>query len=222
MITVCVVDDDDSFCALLQAALAPCESIRLCGIHSSAEEALREVPRQKPAVVLLDVRLPGMDGIECLRQFRKLSPQPPSRFLVLSGYDDDQLVFEALQAGANGYLSKHHALSRDLPLAIQDVAGGDAVMSPNIARKVIERVQAPDALLNALSSRELEVLAALADGLMYKEIATRLSISLNTVRRHVGAIYSKLQVQSRTQATLRYLRRPAQWHKDAIANSPPP
>jgi DNA-binding NarL/FixJ family response regulator len=208
MTTVCLVEDDDSFCGLLQRTLTRCRSIRVSGVHRSGEEALQEVPRRKPDVVLLDIKLPKMDGIECLRRLRKLSPPLLLHGLIVSDYDDERLVLEALRAGASGYLSKDYALSRELPLAIKAVTAGGAVMSPNIARKVIEHFfQTPTSAFSDLSLRELEVLESLSEGLMYKEIAERLSISLNTVRRHVGAIYGKLEVHSRLHATRQY----SQW-----------
>ena len=176
------------------------------GVHRTAEEALVGVPKLQPEVVLIEVKLPGINGIECLRRLRRIRPRPLAQVVMLSACEDDELVFEALKAGASGYVLKGQIVWRELPLAIKEVANGGAVMSPSITRKVIRHFQAPlpDALV--LSTREMEVLGSLSEGLMDKEVAARPSISLNTVRRHVGAIYGKLEVHSRAQAARHYSR----------------
>ena len=208
MTTVSLVEDDTSFSLLLTRALSTSKSIEIIGVHSSAEEALREFPRRKPDVVLMDIKLPGMNGIECLRQLPKLSPAVRCHVLMLTEHEDSDLVFEALKAGANGYLIKDRISLRELSTAIKIVCSGGAVMSPNIARTVMRYFGEPTAPVSGLSRREREVLSSLAQGLMYKEIADQLSISLDTVRKHLGSIYRKLHVRSRTDAVRHYLQRP--------------
>jgi len=211
MTTVSLVEDDTSFSLLLTRALSRSKSIEIISVHPNAEEALRALPRRKPDVVLMDIKLPGMNGIECLRQSRNLSPALLCHVLMLTEYDDSDLVFEALKAGASGYLLKDRTSVRELSTAIKIVCSGGAVMSPNIARKVIVHFQSHASCgLEALSTREMEVLAHLADGLMYKQIAGMLYIAENMVRRHVSAIYSKLHVQCRAHAARHYFNRPAQ------------
>jgi len=178
----------------------------LISIHSSAEDALREIPRRKPDVVLMDLKLPGMNGIECLKRLKQIKPPLLCHVLVLSEYEENDLVFEAFKAGASGYLLKNRI--SELAVAIKDVMAGGSVMSPVIARKVIRFFQGSPTTLSALSKRELEVLADLSGGLTNKEIAAKLSISENTVFRHVASIYEKLHVHSRVDAARHYPQRP--------------
>src|SRR6266542_1577940 len=135
--TVSLVEDDTSFSLLLTRALSRSKSIEIISVHSNAEEALRQLPRRNPDVVLMDIKLPGMNGIECLRRLRDLSPAVLCHVLVLTEHEDSGLVFEALKAGASGYLLKDRISVRELSAALGDVAAGGAVMSPNIARKVM-------------------------------------------------------------------------------------
>jgi DNA-binding NarL/FixJ family response regulator len=207
MITVSIVDDDSRLCLLVTRALAGNEELSLASTHPTAEHALLEIPLRKPDVVLMDINLPGMSGIECIRRLRGISPPVPSRILILSGHDHDRLVFEALKEGADGYLSKDTLSTSDLSDAIKNVVSGGVPMTPNIARKVLNHFRRPASNLDDLSAREIDVLDHLAQGLPYKQIASRLGISLDVVRRHIKSIYRKLQVHSRTEATVRYLRR---------------
>ena len=207
MITVSLVEDDSSFALLLRKALSKIKSIEIVSVHSNAENALRELPRRKPDVVLMDIKLPGMSGIDCLRRLKLINPPLLCHVLILTEYEDSDLVFEALKAGASGYLLKDCTSVRELSTAIKDVHSGGAVMSPNIARKVIRHFHAPTRSLSGLTQREMEVLACISDGLMYKEVASKLGIALNTVRRHIGALYGKLHVQSRAHAARQYLHR---------------
>ena len=208
MTTVSCVEDDSAYCLLLTRALAKNKTIRILSVHSSAEEALQSLPSLRPDAVLMDIKLPGINGIECLRQLKQIKPPLPTQVLMLTQYEDSELVFESLKAGASGYLSKDRISVRELAVAIKTVMAGGGVMSPSIARKVIQSFHATPASFETLSTRELEVLRHLSEGLMYKEIAPKLDISLNTVRTHVGAIYRKLHVQSRMDATRNYLQDP--------------
>src|SRR6266542_4891477 len=178
--TVSLVEDDTSFSLLLTRALSRSKSIEIISVHSNAEEALRELPRRKPDVVLMDIKLPGMNGIQCLRQLRKLSPALLCHVLVLTEHEDSDLVFEALKAGASGYLLKDRTSVRELSTSIKLVCSGGAVMSPNIARTVMRYFEERTAPASGLTRREREVLSRLSQGLMYKEIAETLAISLDT------------------------------------------
>ena len=206
MFDVFIVEDDEGFRELLTHALLETKKVRIVGTSRNAEAALREIPLAKPEVVLMDIELPGMDGIECLRRLKGFPPLSNASVLMLTEHADSKYVFEALKAGANGYLLKDHMFAGDVSTAISDVKSGGGVMSPAIARKVINHFQKPSPVAAGLSQRENEVLHLLADGLMYKEMAARLEISLNTIRKHVGTIYVKLQVRSRTDATRVFLQ----------------
>lgn len=208
MTTVSCVDDDSAYCLLLTQALAKNKTIRLLSVHSRAEEALQSLPSLRPDVVLMDIKFAGMDGIECLKRLKQVEPPLLMQVLMLTQYPDDALVFESLKAGASGYLLKDHISVNEVSAAIKTVMAGGGVMSPNIARKVIQSFRATTASFATLSQRETEILRYLSDGLMYKEIAPKLDISLNTVRTHVGAVYRKLHVQSRMDAARNYLHDP--------------
>ena len=208
MTTVSLVEDDTSFSLLLTRALSRCKSIEILSVHSNAEEALREIPRRKPDVILMNIKLPAMSGIDCLRRLKRIKPPLLCHVLMLTEHEDSDLVFEALQAGASGYLSKDRISPRELVIAIRDVMRGGAVMTPNIARTVMRYFEKPTAPVSSLSSRERVVLSWLSQGLMYKAIGAKLAISLDTVRKHLGSIYRKLHVHSRTDAVRHYLRRP--------------
>ncbi len=207
MTTVSLVEDDSSFYVLLARSLATRKTICLLRVYPTGEEALQSLPALRPDVVLMDIKLPGINGIECLKRLRTMEPPLLSQDLMLTEHADGELVFEALQAGANGYLLKDRISPRELAQAIKDVMSGGAVMSPTIARKVIERFHRPAAPEPTLSGREGEVLLSVSRGLMNKEISGELSISENTVRKHVSAIYRKLHVQSRAAATRHFLQR---------------
>lgn len=209
MLTVSLIEDDRTFRELMSVAIAKTGAFRVVSEHSDGEEALRFLPGKRPDVAVVDIKLPGMNGIECVRRFRDMIPPLPTQFIILTGYEDDQLISDAFKAGAHGYLLKDHTTCEDLCGAVQDVLTGGGPMTPRIARKVIgffeQRVR-PAALL---SEREQQVLQHLADGLAYKEIAGELAISVNTVRKHVGSIYQKLHVHSRAAATNQFAKQPA-------------
>ncbi len=208
MTTVSLVEDDASFSLLLTRALSKSKSIEIMSVHANAEEALLELPRRKPDVILMNIKLPAMSGIDCLRRLKRINPPLLCHVLMLTEHEDSDLVFEALQAGASGYLSKDRISPTELATAIRDVMRGGAVMTPNIARTVMRYFEERTAPVTGLTSREREVLSRLSQGLMYKEIAETLAISLDTVRKHLGSIYRKLHVHSRTDAVRHYLRRP--------------
>ena len=208
MTTVSLVEDDASFSLLLARDVSRSKTIEIISVHANAEDALQELPRRKPDVVLMDIKLPAMSGIDCLRRLKRINPPLLCHVLMVTGHEDNSLVFEALKAGASGYLLKDRISVRELTTAINSVASGGAVMSPSIALKVVRYFEEPSMPFSGLSEREWEVLTSLSHGLMYKEIAHQLSISLDTVRKHLGSIYRKLHVRSRTDAVRHYLQRP--------------
>ncbi len=210
-ITVSIVDDDEAARRILTDWLRHEQGFRCLGDYGSVEEALPRIPDEKPGVVLMDINLPGLSGIECVRRLKPLLPA--TQFLMLTVYKDDDNIFSALAAGASGYLLKRTS-REELFTAIRSVYAGGSPMTSNIARKVVQHFQAlpasPSARIDGLSPRESEVLELLAHGRMYKEIANTLNISIETVGTYTRRIYEKLQVHSRSQAVARYAqRRPA-------------
>jgi DNA-binding NarL/FixJ family response regulator len=204
-IAVAVVDDDADMRRTLAAILNRQPDMRCAGAFTSAEEALRAIPALRPDLVLMDINLPGMSGVECVRVLS--SRVPGLQIVMLTVYDDDDDVFNSLQAGALGYLLKP-VQSAALADAIREVHGGGAPMSTRIARRVVQafkRTERPVGGTADLTSREREVLDLLAKGYQSKEIACQLGMSYWTVETHVAHIYRKLHVRSRAQAVARFL-----------------
>ena len=209
MTEIAIVEDDPLVRHDLANLLATQKDFRCTASFASAEEALRAIPEKPPHVVLMDINLPGMTGIECTRQLKERLPD--LQIIMLTIFDDSERVFAALRAGASGYLVKRSA-PNELIAAIQQVVEGGSPMSPHIARRVVEffnapRAEQPTKELDNLTDRERELLALLARGKHYKEIADHLGISTDTVRSHIRRIYRKLQVHSRTEATIKFLGR---------------
>jgi DNA-binding NarL/FixJ family response regulator len=205
-ITVSIVEDDRRVRESLSVLINGAENTRCVSVYPNAEEALDQIADKKPDVVLMDINLPGMSGIECVRKLK--AQMPKVQILMLTMYEDDEKVFQSLVAGASGYLVKRTSPS-ELLNAIQEVHSGASPMSGKIARTVVEyfqRQQGMAAQEEPLSKREQEILNLLAKGYRYKEIADSLSISFETVRTHLKNIYDKLHVHSRTEAVVKYLR----------------
>ena len=183
------------------------KGFRCLGVHSSAEEALVNLPKEKPDVVLMDINMGGMNGIECVRLLKPKMPE--TQIVMLTVFEDTEKIFAALAAGASGYLLKRLAPAKLLE-AIREVHEGGSPMSAPIARKVVLSLQpvlaAPGAETVGLSPREREVLDGLAEGQAYKQIADKLGVSIHTVRNYIRRIYEKLHVCSRTEAVAKYLR----------------
>ena len=173
---------------------------------SDAEDALREIPIYRPDVVLMDINLPGMSGIECTRLLRQSVPK--LQVLILTVYEESERIFEALEAGASGYLLKRTS-PEQLLQAIVEVRNGGSPMSSEVARKVVQSFRKPPRSTAAeearLTPREEEILKLLAQGYVTKEISDKLGISYFTSQTHLKNIYEKLHVRSRTEAVLRYL-----------------
>ena len=206
MITVSIVEDHAGTRQSLENLLAEAPDLRFLEAYTTAEEALHGMAGKVPDVALVDINLPGMSGIDCVR---KLKAQFPAlKVLMLTTYEEGDLIFNSLRAGASGYLLKKTASLELLP-AIEQVQSGGAPMSMQIARKVVEhfhQIQQTSPDVEKLTPREQETLALLAKGFLYKEIGDQLGVSVNTVKRHLHAIYEKLHVQSRTEATAKYLK----------------
>lgn len=175
------------------------ERFEVLASFTDAERATDELEAWQPDIVIMDINLPGMNGIECIRKVK--SQCPDTQFIMFTIYEDDEKVFEALAAGASGYLLKKTPLGRICESLVELHSGGSP-MSTQIARKVINRLRVDERSNNVeiLSVRENEVLQFLAKGFLYKEIADKLSISTSTVRQHIHRIYDKLHVQNRTEA----------------------
>jgi len=205
MISVSLVEDHADTRESLVTVIAGAPGFRCVGAHASAEDALRHIPTQKPDVALVDINLPGMSGIECVAKLKVLLPDLP--ILMLTTYEESDLIFNSLRAGARGYLLKKMAPMELIP-AIEQVHAGGAPMSMPVASKVVDYFQQRQTTateVERLTAREHEILALLAEGFLYKEIGQRLGISFSTVRAHLRNIYEKLHVQSRTEATAKYL-----------------
>jgi len=199
-----VVEDDCSVRSILTSWINEAEGLVCGGVFPDVESAMPGIVQAKPNVVLVDIHLPGLSGIECVRQLKPRIPQ--TQFVMQTVYEDSNHIFDALSAGATGYLVK--TTSREaLIAALREVHAGGSPMSSNIARKVVQNLQLPRPRLlpaDELSKRENEVLALLAQGYLYKEIADTLGIGLETVNTYIRRIYEKLHVHSRAQAVARY------------------
>ena len=207
-ITVSIVDDDAPARGILTEWVRGAEGFKCVGVHANAEVALATLPAEQPSVVLMDINMPGMSGIECVR---RLKPQmPDTQFVMLTVYEDPDHIFKALSSGASGYLLKRTPRA-ELLTAIKDVHAGGSPMSSNNARKIVQsfqRFNPSPAEPDNLSPREREVLALLARGYLYKEIAEALHISVPTVNTHIRRIYEKLHVRSRSQAVAKFTHIP--------------
>ena len=206
-ITVALVEDSDQLRGTLARVISRAEGFQCVSQHASAEAALEALPGEKPNVVLMDINLPGINGVECVRRLKPLLPA--TQVIMLTAYEDTENIFNSLAAGASGYLLKRTS-SAELLTAIRDVLKGGSPMTAHIARKVVQsfhRAGASSQPTENLSQREQEVLDCLSHGLMYKEIAEKLGISYETVQTYIRRIYEKLQVRTRTEAVAKFLRR---------------
>lgn len=209
-IAVAIVEDDVPAREILAGWIRSAEGFKLVGEYDDAETAIAELPSRQPSVVLFDINLPGMTGIECVRRLKPKLPE--TQFLMVTVYEDANHIFDALAVGASGYLLKQTRRS-ELLEALRDVHSGGSPMSSQIARKVVQsfrRNDTTDGNSEAvdLSPREREVLELLARGYLYKEIAEQLKISVQTVNTYIRRIYEKLHVRSRAQAVAKYAHLP--------------
>lgn len=205
MITVSIVDDEAKLRQSITAFINGSPGFKCVGSYGSAEAALKDLPANKPDVVLMDINMGGMDGIECVE--RLSARMPGIQVLMLTVYEDTDKIYKALEAGATGYLLKRSSPTRLLQ-AIREVHAGGSPMTSSIARKVVASFQKSrhtEGKGAHLSPREEMVLNCLAKGLTYKQIADQLDISIDTIRTYLRRIYEKLHVQSRTEAVAKYL-----------------
>lgn len=204
-IKVSIIEDDDWIRENLATQIGRRDGFVFGRGYSSAELALAEVTRDVPDVMLVDINLPKMNGIECVRKLKALTPGV--LILMLTAYEDSEKIFKSLLAGASGYLLKRTP-QEEILQAIADVYKGNSPMTGHIARKVVQYFNQRGVTENEiekLSNREREVLDRLAEGIAYKEIADNMGLSIDTVRMHIKGIYSKLHVHSRGEAVAKYL-----------------
>jgi DNA-binding NarL/FixJ family response regulator len=210
-ISISIVEDNDKLRGTLAKLIGRREGFRFISDYASAEDALAALPKVKPEVVLMDINLPGINGVECVRKLKQILPQ--TQVMMLTVYEDTENIFNALAAGANGYMLKRTP-TKELIAAIREVHRGGSPMTTHIARLVVQSFQKPVAAAAAsggeisdLSEREQQVLDLLAQGLIYKEIAEKLNIGYETVHTYIRRIYEKLQVRTRTEAVAKFLQR---------------
>ena len=194
-ISVSIVEDNRGTRESLTELLGRSPALRFMSAYPNGEDALSKIPGESPDVVLMDINLPKMNGIECVAQLKQQLPK--TQVLMLTTYEEGDLIFDSLRKGASGYLLKNMPPS-ELIQAIEQVHAGGAPMSMQIARKVVthfQQIKMPQSDMEKLTKREQEILALLAKGYLYKEIADQLGISLSTVRAHLHTVYEKLHVQ---------------------------
>lgn len=203
-IDVSIVEDDPHVRKMLASWISRAAGFHLAGEWGDAESALALLEKSKPDVVLMDINLPGKNGVDTVKRLKPALPN--TQFVMLTVYEDEDHIYNALAAGATGYLLKQTP-REELIAALQDVHRGGSPMTSNIARKIVQsfrQIPAPAAEGEALSPREEEVLDMLTQGFLFKEVADRLNISVHTVNTYVRRIYEKLHVQSRAQAVAKY------------------
>ena len=206
-ITVSIVEDNEQLRSTLARVINRAEGFRCLSHYGDAESALEGLPKDSPEVVLMDINLPGMNGVECVRRLKQTTPA--TMVVMLTVYEDTENIFNALAAGAAGYLLKR-TKSAELLEAIREVHRGGSPMTTHIARKVTQSFQRAGPSTQPtenLSEREQEVLDCLSQGFLYKEIAEKLGISYETVHTYIRRIYEKLQVRTRTEAVAKFLKR---------------
>lgn len=207
-ISVSIVEDDLDLKESIEQFISSSTGFRCLSTHAHADEALARIPSASPDVVLMDINLGGMSGIECTRRLKEVVPGV--QILMLTVFEDSEKIFQALAAGASGYLLKRVAPSKLLD-AIREVHAGGSPMSGPIARKVVQSFHLSPTTSkegDALSPRERQVLDLLAKGYAYKQISDQLELSIDTIRTYIRRIYDKLHVHSRTEAVARYLGSP--------------
>jgi DNA-binding NarL/FixJ family response regulator len=210
-IKIVIVDDNRDIRENLAELIDGTENLKLVGAFENGKMALEEIPRLEPDVVIMDIEMPGMNGVECVRRLKAKLPR--INFLVLTVYEDNDVLFESLKAGAGGYLLKRTSLTQLLQ-AIEELQAGGSPMTPQIARRVTQffssmrpAAKNPPAELEQLTPGQKKFLDELAQGYSYKEIADHLGITVHGVRNYIRKIYEKLHVHSRTEAINVYLNR---------------
>lgn len=200
MITICIIENTFDILNGLEKIISKDSRFLFLKSFTNAEDAIDEIHQLKPDIVLTDINLPGKSGIDCITEIKPILVD--TQFIMFTIYEDSDQVFEALKAGASGYILKNTSPNKIIDALLELYEGGSP-MSPKIARKVLNSFNSKIIENNVnelISKREQEVLELLSKGFLYKEIADRLNITLSTVKRHLNHIYSKLQVQNRTEA----------------------
>lgn len=207
-VKIAIVEDDKTVRDGLQMLVDGSQGFSVVGTYSNGEDAIEKLPQKNPDVVLMDINLPGINGIEVISTIR--DAKHSMLFIMLTVFEDTEAIFTSLSAGASGYLLKNTSPSK-LIESIREVYTGGSPMSSEIARKVVESFKElppePSEDSFGLTKREEEVLSYLSKGFLYKEIAGLMFISIDTVRSHIRHIYDKLHVKSRTEAILKYLQK---------------
>ena len=204
-IRVAIVEDDTILRSTLSKLIGTDPEFRVEGGFSTTAAALEGIPRLNPDIVIMDINLPDINGVECVRRLKPICPGP--QILMLTVYEDTEAVFSALRAGASGYLLKQTPID-ELLAALREIYRGGSPMSSHVARKVVQSFKEDDAVnleVESLSPREREVLGLVAEGCLFKEIAEQLGVSFGTIHTYCRRIYEKLHVRSRAQAV-------AKWH----------
>ena len=204
-IRISLVEDNTGIRETLKLLIDGTNGLICCCDYSNAEDAIINLPVKKPDIILMDINLPGKSGIQCIQELKPKMPN--SNFVILTMYEDSEMVFEALKSGAVGYMLKRTSPDK-LIEAIMEAHNGGSPMSMQIARMVVRSFSnSKEKLENeySLTNREGEILRCLTKGMRYKEIAGELCISVETVRSHLRKIYEKLQVRSATEAVIKYL-----------------
>lgn len=201
-IEVALIEDQDdireAICALINSA----DGFQCIHTYRNGGDAIKELPKLKPDIVLVDINMPGMSGIECVKNLKKLMPE--TQFMMQTVYEDDENIFNALRSGASGYILKKTIAAKMLD-AIKELYNGGSPMSAEVARRVVASLQEKDknSVEDILTNREKEVVTLLARGFIYKEIASEINIEFETVKKHIQNIYKKLHVQNKIEAVNR-------------------
>ncbi len=204
MISVAIVEDNETVRQTLRELIEAAAGFRCACACATVKEAMIEIPRAKPDVVLMDIHMPGESGISCTARLKERMPN--LQVIILTVYNDIEMIFQALKAGACGYLLKREP-SEDVLRSIKEVCSGGAPMTGEIARLIVQSFQSQTpAGIQGLTRREMEILELLAEGISNKEIASRIGTSIETVRTHLGHIYDKLHVQGRTEAVSKFFK----------------
>ena len=203
MILAGLIEDTDHYRTAIAALLSLSADVQLAGSWRDAETALKEAPDILPDVILTDLLLPRLDGIECIRRLKRDCPN--IQFLVLTAFGEDEKIFEALKAGASGYLLKSSP-PEVIITAIKEIHNGGSPMSPGIARKIIRHFQEPSLQdgHKIFTEREKQVLDLMAQGKLVKEIASDLDVTTHAIKKHIKNIYQKMQVQNRVEAVMKW------------------
>jgi DNA-binding NarL/FixJ family response regulator len=203
MISVGLIEDTENYSTAVASLLGLSDEVQLAGIWKDAESAMLKVPEVLPDVILTDIQLPGINGIECIR---KLKIECPSiQFMILTVFEEDEKIFEALNAGATGYLLKS-APPETIFNSIKEIHNGGSPMSPGIARKIISHFQ-PSLIKDGhqiFTSREKQVLDLMAEGKLVKEIASDLDVTVHAIKKHIKNIYLKMHVQNKVEAVMKW------------------